>query len=93
MIYFAMPIGGVAVVSSYLNLTFGAGIQPTDNASNHIIARNIQFFSLADQGNNGLKPFYTNISVYHSTIPQDVRLWYHFFTKHASSCGYYVHLF
>ena len=64
---------------------------PSPIDANRIITRNGQFFPLVDQCNDGLKMFLNNIPSYHGTSPQAVRSWYHCFTQHASTCGFYVH--
>ena len=81
----------VVLFLSYLDPPFGAGVMPSPSDSNRIITQNGQYLPLADQGNDGLKMFLNNIPPYHGTSPQAVRLWYHYFTVHASTYGCYVH--
>ena len=66
---------------------------PTPTDSNCIITRNGQYFSLVDQGNEDLKAFFNNIPPCHgdTDTPQTGCLWYHYFTIHASTCGFYLY--
>ena len=91
MIPFAMHSGSSGPVLTYLNPPRGAGVprKPTD--ANRIITSNGQFFTLADQGTDGLKNFQNYVPVCHGLTPEDIRSWYTSFTEHTSACGYYVH--
>ena len=57
---FPTPTGGVCPVLSYLYPPMGSGVTRQPD-SNQIFTLNSQFFSLADQGNSGLKVFLASV--------------------------------
>ena len=73
MVPFNSPTGGCGPVLSYLDLPIGTGQLTLPIDANLIITSNGQFFTLADQGNNGLKMFQNNIPSCNGTFPQEVR--------------------
>ena len=57
---FNKPLGGCCTVLSYLDPLMGHSETPTPVDSSQLIARNSQLVLLANQGNEGVKLFYTN---------------------------------
>ena len=60
MILFLMPTRGWCELFSHLNPPMGTGVKQQPNL-NQIITHDGQFFSLADQGNTGLKVFFASL--------------------------------
>ena len=75
---------------SYLDPPMGTGVtwQPD---SNQIITRNSQLFSLADQGNAGLKVFLASVPSCNGISPELVQIWYILFTKIVATTVLYLH--
>ena len=90
MVPFPMPTGGVCQSFSHLDPPMGTGVTRQPD-SNQVIARNGQFYSLADQGNTGLKVFFASVPTCVGTSPEAIRIQYILFTKMASTTGFYLH--
>ena len=60
MVPFSMATGGVCPSLSHLDPPMGTGVTRQPD-SNRVIARDGQFFSLVDQGNTGLKVFFSSV--------------------------------
>ena len=75
---------------SYIYPPMGSGVTRQPNL-NRIIARNVQFFSLADQGNSGLKMFLASVPSCNRIATEAVQTWYMLFTKMAATTRFYLH--
>ena len=64
---FSTPLGGVCPFLSYPDLLMGTGVTRQSD-SNRLIPWNGQFFTLADQGNSGLKVFLASVPSCNGTL-------------------------
>ena len=73
MVLFPMATGGMCKSFSHLDQLMGTGVTRQPD-SNQVIARNGQFYSLADQGNTGLKVFFASVPTCVGTSPEAIRI-------------------
>ena len=90
LVPFPTATGGACPSFSHLDPPMGTGVTRQPD-SILIIARNGQFFPLADQGNSGLKVFFSSVPACIGTSSEAVRVWYLLFTQMASATGVYIH--
>ena len=79
LVPFPTATGGACPSLSHLDPPMGTGVTRQPD-SNRVIARNGQFFPLADQGNSGLKVFFSSVPACVGTSSESVRTWYILFT-------------
>ena len=89
--HFSLQLGECALFCpSYLDPPMGTGVTRQPDL-NRLIARNGQFFSLADQSNIGLKVFLASVPSCNRISAKAVHTWYMLFTKMAATIGFYLH--